>query len=229
MPQIRRFPTPSAYGECCDEDLAAGEDAALCRWRSGRCSVAALGVAVAAAAQSWSVGVGVGYGGPVYYDPPPSIYEPPPSSTAAASVYGAVASIVLRDFARRGVRCARDAGLSASSARWRFRGGVYRLNAVNPRGDLVALEVSVFTGEIERELILEPRRTSRRRLLRRAAAEVLPRRGPAAPMRSRRSRSRCIGTRRSARRLLTRSAGMGRRVAGLSVYSAEPRRCVNRG
>ncbi len=31
---------------------------------------------------------------------------------------------------------------------------VYRLNAVNPRGDLVALEISMFTGQIERERIL---------------------------------------------------------------------------
>ncbi len=31
---------------------------------------------------------------------------------------------------------------------------IYRLNAVNPRGDLVALDVSMFTGEIERERVL---------------------------------------------------------------------------
>ncbi len=31
---------------------------------------------------------------------------------------------------------------------------IYRLNAVNRRGDLVALEVSMFTGRIERERVL---------------------------------------------------------------------------
>jgi hypothetical protein len=33
---------------------------------------------------------------------------------------------------------------------------VYRLNAVNPRGDLVALTISMFTGEIEQEAIVQP-------------------------------------------------------------------------
>ncbi len=31
---------------------------------------------------------------------------------------------------------------------------IYRLNAVNPRGDLVALDISMFTGAIESERIL---------------------------------------------------------------------------
>jgi hypothetical protein len=38
------------------------------------------------------------------------------------------------------------------------RGGVYRLSAVAPEGDVVALEISAVTGEIEREFVLQPRR-----------------------------------------------------------------------
>jgi hypothetical protein len=38
------------------------------------------------------------------------------------------------------------------------RGDLYKLTAVNPDGDVVALEISVYTGELERELILETRR-----------------------------------------------------------------------
>lgn len=34
------------------------------------------------------------------------------------------------------------------------RGALYKLRAVNPRGDLVHLEISVYTGAIEREVIL---------------------------------------------------------------------------
>ena len=35
-----------------------------------------------------------------------------------------------------------------------FRDGVYKLNAVNRRGDLVALEVSALTGEVEGEFVI---------------------------------------------------------------------------
>jgi hypothetical protein len=34
------------------------------------------------------------------------------------------------------------------------RGQVYKLSAVDPRGNLVALEISIFTGEIERADVL---------------------------------------------------------------------------
>jgi hypothetical protein len=37
------------------------------------------------------------------------------------------------------------------------RDPLYKLNAVNPEGDLVALEISAYTGAIEREMILQAR------------------------------------------------------------------------
>ena len=40
------------------------------------------------------------------------------------------------------------------------RDPLYKLNAVNPGGDLVALEISVYTGAIEREMILQARHTA---------------------------------------------------------------------
>ena len=39
-----------------------------------------------------------------------------------------------------------------------FRDGVYKLNAVNRRGDLVALEVSALSGRVEREYVLSAAR-----------------------------------------------------------------------
>jgi hypothetical protein len=62
------------------------------------------------------------------------------------------------------------------------RGGVYELRAVNPAGDLVALEVSAHTGEIERELILAERP-------RNAPAAIVAPSSPRAPL-SRRQPSR---------------------------------------
>src|SRR5918997_179525 len=37
------------------------------------------------------------------------------------------------------------------------RGAVYRLNAVSPDGDLVALDISIFSGAIERARVIEAR------------------------------------------------------------------------
>ena len=77
------------------------------------------------------------------------------------------------------------------------RGDVYKLDAVNPRGDLVALEISVFTGAIEQRARpgAAPAAAARALSRRRRVPRVRPRRraalGPPAD------------AARSARRLLT--------------------------
>jgi hypothetical protein len=115
----------------------------------------AVSILSPAAAQSWSVGVGVGIGGPDYYGPPPVyygapppyVYEQPPvvympapgvrSSISPDAVFDTLERSGYRDFSPMA-----------------FRDGVYKLNAVNRRGDLVALEVSALDGAVEREYIL---------------------------------------------------------------------------
>lgn len=113
-----------------------------------------------AAAQSWSVGVGVGVGGPAYYGPPPVyygapppyVYEQPPVVYMPAptpQVRSSVSPDAVFDLLDR-------AGYRELSP-MAFRDGVYKLNAVNRRGDLVALEVSALDGRVEREFILSAR------------------------------------------------------------------------
>ncbi len=104
--------------------------------------------AVPAAAQSFSVGVGVGSGyghhhgrRHVYNEPPPfyAPYEPPVvySMMPPDAVFDSLEERGYREFSPMA-----------------FRDGVYKLNAVNRRGDVVALEVNVVTAEIMRELVL---------------------------------------------------------------------------
>jgi hypothetical protein len=123
-----------------------------------------------AGAQSWSVGVGVGYGEPPgYYGPPPAylyeqppvLYSPPPVYAPPPVVYApppvayapapAVRSAVSPDAVFDALERAGYRELSPMA----FRDGVYKLNAVNRRGDLVALEVSALSGEVEREFVLD--------------------------------------------------------------------------
>jgi hypothetical protein len=110
-----------------------------------------------ASAQSWSVGVGFGYGEPGYYGPPPVyVYEEPPLVYAPAPppmVHSAVSPDAVFDALER-------AGYREFSP-MAFRDGVYKLNAVNRRGDLVALEVSALTGAVEREFIIGARQAVR--------------------------------------------------------------------
>jgi hypothetical protein len=119
-------------------------------------------LAAPAAAGSWSVGIGVGFGypHPLYgpghfapYDPygpppfgPPTYYVPAPPPVVFEmqppdAVLDALESAGYREFGPM-----------------QQRGDHYSLSAVSPRGDIVALEISVYSGAIERELILEPRR-----------------------------------------------------------------------
>jgi hypothetical protein len=111
-----------------------------------------------ASAQSWSFGVGVGFGPSVYGPPPvhgPPVYgepEPPAIYAPASPVPSAVPPDVVFDMLE-------EAGYREFSP-MAFRDGVYKLNAVNRRGDLVALEVSAITGAIESEFLMASRETA---------------------------------------------------------------------
>ena len=109
-------------------------------------------------AQSWSFGVGVDYGVPIYgpppvYGAPPvygvPVYGEPPVIYAPAPVPRAVPPDTVFDLLEQDGY--RDFGPMA------FRDGVYKLNAVNIRGDLVSLEVSAITGAVEREYLVAGR------------------------------------------------------------------------
>ena len=112
-----------------------------------------------------SVGVGIEFGGPDYYGPPPVYYGPPPGYLyeqpptyyapapppvvyAPARIPSAVSPDVVFDNLE-------DAGYREFGA-MAFRDGVYKLSAVNRHGELVALEVSALTGEVEIEKIVGP-------------------------------------------------------------------------
>jgi pyruvate/2-oxoglutarate dehydrogenase complex dihydrolipoamide acyltransferase (E2) component len=110
-----------------------------------------------AAAQSWGFGVGVDtripiYGAPpVYYDEPPVYYDAPRVVVPREGrVFRMEAPEVVLD--RLDAAGYRDLSPMAR------RGTLYKLSAVAPEGDVVALEISIFTGEIERERVLQPRR-----------------------------------------------------------------------
>lgn len=112
-----------------------------------------------AAAQSWGVGVGVGYGGPAYYGPPPVyLYEEPPIVYEQPPVLYAPAPVVRSAVSPDAVFDALERAGYREFSPMAFRDGVYKLNAVNHRGDLVALEVSALSGAIEREYLLAARR-----------------------------------------------------------------------
>lgn len=101
----------------------------------------------------WSFGVGVEYGAPVYGPPPVYAYEEPPVLYAPAQpIPSAVPPDVVFDMLER-------AGYREFSP-MAFRDGVYKLNAVNRRGDLVALEVSALTGAVEIEYLIAARRAA---------------------------------------------------------------------
>ena len=112
------------------------------------------------ASAQWSFGVGVEYGAPGYhtppgyYGPPPGyVYEQPPAVYVPAQpVPSAVPPDVVFDMLER-------AGYREFSP-MAFRDGVYKLNAVNRRGDLVALEVSALTAAVEVEYLIAARRTA---------------------------------------------------------------------
>lgn len=113
-------------------------------------------MASSAAAQSWGFGVEAR---PRYYDGPPVVYR-----RAAPGYYGD-APVVLRRVEPRVFHMEapedvlddlEDDGYSEMSP-MRRRGQFYMLTAVDPDGNLVALDISIFTGEILNERILEAR------------------------------------------------------------------------
>lgn len=125
--------------------------------------LAAMAAVVAATspalAGSLNFGVGVGFGAPVYrWGPPPGYYEPayPPDYFGPPPVVVEPMQPVLApNMVPPGaiLDALEDVGYRELSP-MAHRGALYKLNAVNPAGDLVQLEISVFTGEIERERIL---------------------------------------------------------------------------
>ena len=139
-----------------------------------------------AAAGSWGFGVGVGYGPPVYWGPPPVYYD-----TGRPSSWSRSLPITTKSrrwsWRRRGARLRHggpDVVLDALEMAgyrdlqpMRLRGSIYRLNATDPDGNVVRLDISVHTGDIRRE-----------RILVRAAMPPLPAAGAPAPSSSLRDR-----------------------------------------
>jgi hypothetical protein len=117
----------------------------------------AAGAAAPAAAQSWGFGVGIGLGPPVVYEPPPLyveppiIYEPAPPPVLYEPppvVLAPVPRPVLRAEAPEVIFARLDEAGYRELGPMRQRGNFYTLTAVDPGGDLVALQISVFTGDI---------------------------------------------------------------------------------
>jgi hypothetical protein len=117
--------------------------------------LAAAGLAQSAAAQSWGYGPPGLYGPPVvFYDPrfavPPGYYGQPGLAVPRGRLPQAP-TIVSPDAVFDRLE---DAGYSQLSP-MAPRGEFYKLTAVDPAGNLVGLEVSIFTGSIENSYILE--------------------------------------------------------------------------
>lgn len=139
-----------------------------------------------AAAGSVSVGVGVGVGVPGYYGPgyygpgyyapyyhrrhyyappavvyatPPVIYEPAPPPVVYAPppvVYAPPSALPADAVFNRLER----AGYSQFGV-MAFRDGVYKVDAVNARGDRVSLEVSALNGAVQAEYVIGAARPPR--------------------------------------------------------------------
>lgn len=128
---------------------------------------AALSTAVATAAHagSWSFGVGVGFGDPVYVEPPPYYYEPPAVyEPAPPPIYSQGAAVARDGRPVLHMESADDVLDSLARAGYRefspiyMRGHFYSVRAVDPNGDLVELEISIFTGEIVTTTVIQTRR-----------------------------------------------------------------------
>jgi hypothetical protein len=141
----------------------------------------------ASAGSSFSFGFGVDtaphyYGPPpVYYGPPPVLYEPPPAVYYPAPVVvvpppppPVVVQIATPDQVLDSLEAAGYREMTPMA----HRGRLFKLNVVNPEGDLVALEIATETGLIERELIL---RAAYRPALPRPVAAPAPQAVPPPP------------------------------------------------
>jgi hypothetical protein len=115
---------------------------------------AAAGTATTALAGSWDVGVGVGFGWYPQPVPPQGYYYEEPLAIIGPAPPPATNSFVSPDDVFDALERAGYGEFSPMA----YRGALYELRAVNPGGDLVALQVSAYTGEIESELILAENR-----------------------------------------------------------------------
>lgn len=152
-----------------------------------RTIAAAMAVAGAmaspAVAQSWGFDLG---GGPDYYGEPPVVYRraPVPRYYDGPVVLRRVDPRVLHMEAPEDVLDDLDNAGFTELSPMRRRGQLYLLSAVDPDGNLVALEISIFTGEIERTRVLEaafqppPEVRRPRRVERAAAPRPAPRPAP---------------------------------------------------
>lgn len=116
---------------------------------------AAMFAAVAGAPQVMAGSWGFGFGlGPYrHYGPPPGYYRPGPPPYYDEGPYTILGPAEADVSADEVFDMLEDDGYSDFGP-MAHRGPVYRLRAVNPDGDLVDLEISAFTGEIDREVIL---------------------------------------------------------------------------
>lgn len=151
---------------------------------------------VSATAQSW------GFGEPVYVDPPPVYYERPGVVVPGRPMlyeapdsdvyYDEEPRILVAPPERRVLHMEApeivmdrlDADGYRELSPMARRGSLYKLTAVDPSGDLVALEISIFTGEIERETVLRVARSPARTQPRpqsRPPVVAAPRPAPVAP------------------------------------------------
>jgi hypothetical protein len=121
----------------------------------------AAGATAPAAAQSWGIGVGVEYGPPVFYGPPPVIYYEPPVVAAPPPVYYGAPPVVVAPapviemVSPDEVFDRLDEAGYTDLAPMAQRGRYYKVRAVDPYGNLVSLEISIHSGEIENKYILE--------------------------------------------------------------------------
>lgn len=122
--------------------------------------------AVPASAGSW--GVGFGYGGPIYDDAPPRVLLGVPGAGAPPMLYEEPNRVYRRQVPLRSESGVPVLHMEAPEdvldrlasqgfhdmGRITRRGARYMVKAVNRRGDLVALQISIFTGRVERAVVL---------------------------------------------------------------------------
>ena len=147
-----------------------------------------VATAAPASAQGWSFGVEVGP--KVYFGPPPVYYEPPLVYESPPAVYYEEAPVVIAPALRSRVlhmeapedvldRLARRGYRDFS--RIDRRSALYTLTALDPDGDLVSLEISIFTGRIERSSVLEARYVAAPKARRAPAQRTAPVAAPVKP------------------------------------------------
>ncbi len=149
-------------------------------------TLAGLAAVSPASAQSWGFGVGVEVGPQVFFGPPPVIYEAPP-----AVLYEEPTTVIVPAPRSRVVHMEAPEDVLDRLARKGYsdfgpidrRGALYVVSAIDPNGNLVALDISIFTGRIEHSSILEARYAApppRAPVKPRAKAPKAPKPAPAA-------------------------------------------------